>query len=94
MGYRTKLLASCFTVAVWCPVEAQTDANAGPEVSTEPASVEGKQEVSDPSIELLEFLGQWVTDEGQWIDPNDLAVEEFALLLDAAITEEKQDDEN
>ena len=25
-----------------------------------------------PSDELLDFLGQWETDKGQWIDPGDL----------------------
>ncbi len=27
---------------------------------------------SMPSLELLEFLGDWETENGQWIDPQDL----------------------
>ena len=87
-------LVTCFSFAVWLPTVAQTNANTGPVISTEPVANEVEQEMLEPSIELLEFLGQWVTDEGQWIDPNDLASEEFAQLLEAALTEEKQDDDN
>ena len=25
-----------------------------------------------PSLELLEFLGDWETDDGEWIDPEEL----------------------
>jgi len=35
-----------------------------------------------PSIEFLEFLGQWETDDGEWMAPEELANEEFALLLE------------
>jgi hypothetical protein len=38
-----------------------------------------------PSLELLEFLGQWETDDGEWIAPEDLADAEFGLLLDASL---------
>lgn len=37
-----------------------------------------------PSIEFLEFLGQWETEDGEWIAPEELANEEFAQLLEAA----------
>ncbi len=30
-----------------------------------------------PSLELLEFLGDWETDDGEWIDPEEL--EQIAL---------------
>lgn len=33
-------------------------------------SSEPEQEL--PSDELLDFLGQWETDKGQWIDPGNL----------------------
>lgn len=32
-------------------------------------------------IGFLEFLGQWETDDGQWIAPEDLADENFAALI-------------
>ncbi len=37
-----------------------------------------------PDLELIEFLGQWETDDGEWIDPNSLAGNEFAGLLNAS----------
>lgn len=33
-------------------------------------------------IALLEFLGQWETDDGEWIAPSDLADETFVELID------------
>jgi len=41
-----------------------------------------------PDLEFLEFLGQFETDEGEWIDPGSLLAEEFTDLLDAAIATE------
>ena len=38
-----------------------------------------------PDLEFLEFLGQFETDEGEWIDPGSLMAEEFTDLLDAAM---------
>ena len=35
-----------------------------------------------PSVEFLEFLGEWQTDEGEWIDPEELDDEDFANKLD------------
>lgn len=36
-----------------------------------------------PDLEFLEFLGQFETDSGQWIDPGSLLTEEFGGLIDA-----------
>lgn len=33
-----------------------------------------------PSIDFLEFLGDWETDDGEWIDPEELENEAFANL--------------
>ncbi|MEX2131729.1 MAG: hypothetical protein WD772_09590 [Pseudohongiellaceae bacterium] len=38
-----------------------------------------------PSLEFLEFLGQWETDEGEWLPPEQLIEGEFVQLLDAAL---------
>lgn len=45
-----------------------------------------KDEVESPSMELLEFLGNWETEGGEWIDPT---------LLDPTTqsNEEKKDNE-
>ena len=37
----------------------------------------GSEESEIPSLELLEFLGDWETDDGEWIDPEEL--EQIAL---------------
>jgi hypothetical protein len=45
------------------------------------------QEIIQPDPALIEFLGSFATDDGQWIDPDSLLEPEFAALLDqAAIT--------
>ncbi len=54
---------------------------------TEPSA----QQEQGPSLELLEFLGQWETDDGEWIAPQDLADAEFGLLLDASLEIEPED---
>lgn len=41
-------------------------------------------ENAQPDLEFLEFLGQFETDDGQWIDPGSLLADEFEDLLDAA----------
>ena len=43
------------------------------------AETEGNEEA--PTLELLEFLGEWETSDGQWIDPAVLEDEDFANLL-------------
>lgn len=37
-----------------------------------------------PDLELLEFLGSFATDEGEWIAPDSLLDNEFPAFLDAA----------
>ena len=37
-----------------------------------------------PDLELLEFIGQWETDDGDWISPDQLQSGEFGQLLEAA----------
>jgi hypothetical protein len=38
-----------------------------------------------PSLEFLEFLGDWETDDGEWIDPEELE--------QISITEQEYDDD-
>ena len=37
-----------------------------------------------PDIELLEFLGSFETDNGEWVEPGSLLTEEFVDLLNLA----------
>ncbi len=48
-------------IAGAAPALAQDDASA--------AAEEDPPQASAPSLELLEFLGEWETDAGHWIDP-------------------------
>ncbi len=38
-----------------------------------------------PPLELLEFLGQWETDDGEWIDPQELENPELVNLLESVM---------
>ncbi len=35
-----------------------------------------------PSMAFLEFIGEWETDEGEWVDPLDLEREETGKLIE------------
>jgi hypothetical protein len=49
-----------------------------PALAQEPGPADAAQEnIETPSIEFLEFLGDWETDDGEWIDPEEL--EQIAL---------------
>lgn len=43
-----------------------------------------------PSIEFLEFLGEWETEEGDWIDPVELEDEEIGKLIE--VTNESENE--
>ena len=44
-----------------------------PALAQEPGQVGTSRENSEtPSLEFLEFLGDWETDDGEWIDPEEL----------------------
>ena len=51
-----------------------------------PVNTELADEDTDaPSMELLEFLGSWETDDGEWVDP--------ALLDDTLLPDQESSDE-
>lgn len=43
-----------------------------------------------PSLELLQFLGEWETSDGEWLDPIEL-LEEIEAEQSTAQTEEQSD---
>jgi hypothetical protein len=57
----------------------------GAEISGKEAAVH-ENEANMPSMELLEFLGSWETDAGEWIDP---ALVEQMPLPDRETSDEK-----
>lgn len=44
-----------------------------------------------PVLDFIEFLGEWETEEGEWIDPNEFETEDYAELESEG--PEAQDDE-
>ena len=46
-----------------------------------------------PSMDFLEFLGEWETEQGEWIDPLELEDEEIGKLIETTI-EVNADNEN
>tara|TARA_R100001377_G_C3187017_1_gene108995 strand:+ start:450 stop:734 length:285 start_codon:yes stop_codon:yes gene_type:complete len=59
------------------PMQAEASEILAPEA--EPASDESELEVD---LAFIEFLGQWETDDGEWIAPSDLADEAFVELIE------------
>ncbi len=43
-----------------------------------------ESELLEPDLELLEFLGSFETDEGEWIPPENFLTEDFQELLNLA----------
>jgi hypothetical protein len=78
--YRTVLLA-----AAWMPCNvfpAQLE-EATPLVNeAEPAPVPADNVEAGVDLALIEFLGQWETDDGEWLAPSDLADEAFVELIE------------
>lgn len=55
------------------------------------SSISAEEQSNDetmPSIEFLEFLGEWETEQGEWIDPVELESEEFGTLIETTIEDE------
>ena len=44
----------------------------------------------NPTIEFLEFLGEWETEAGEWIDPIDLEDDEIGSLIETVIEAENE----
>ena len=76
-----RLLAACLLglIATTQGAENETKAETEPQL---------------PDLEFLEFLGQFETDEGEWIAPGSLMAEEFELLLEATIRASKNEHPN
>lgn len=76
---RLFLAAGMFAASTSCiamATQSEEIAAAGSDVI---AAVADEAEVD---IGLIEFLGQWETDDGEWIAPSDLADETFVELIE------------
>ena len=45
-------------------------------------AMEENEDNEIPSLEMLEFLGEWETYEGEWIDPGELEDDSFDQLIE------------
>ncbi|MFK7864768.1 MAG: hypothetical protein AB8B95_11145 [Pseudohongiellaceae bacterium] len=55
------------------------------------AAEDASTDIEMPDLELLEFLGQFATDEGEWLDPDSLLSDEFGELLEDAIEQQQRE---
>ena len=66
-------------------VMATPSLSKGADPSQPQNSVAADEVAAPPSMELLEFLGEWETDDGEWLDPTKL---DLMLLLDQEYSDE------
>ena len=60
-----------------------------PALAQEPGQVrESIENAETPSLEFLEFLGDWETDDGEWIDPEEM--EHIAITDQEQMNEDEQ----
>lgn len=57
-----------------------------------PAGTEYEQPPPAPTVELLEFLAEWETDQGTWAGPARFEDDSFDQLYDPDSIENEQDD--
>ena len=69
------LVLALLILAVW------TAGSLGQDQQQHPTTVVYDDDASMPSMELLEFLGEWETEDGEWIDP---------ILLDEMLSPERE----
>jgi hypothetical protein len=76
---------SVFLAAVWMPFSAfpaQIEKAAPLSNEAELAPVPADSAEAEVDLALIEFLGQWETDDGEWLAPSDLADEAFVELIE------------
>jgi hypothetical protein len=88
MACRTEAALRALVLMLALPGGGMAVAQGTPPAPEGVAAQQPPQSEQGPSLELLEFLGQWETDNGEWIAPEDLADAEFGLLLDASLETE------
>ena len=79
-------LRRCFRAAAFLTVCLSCTALAKQSEQADVSAVEPTPvlvDEADVDLALIEFLGQWETDDGEWIAPSDLADETFVELIEA-----------
>jgi len=86
MRVRPYLIGTVFILTILIsPVQAQQME------STQTGKQPQETDPEAPSLEFLEFLGEWETDDGQWIDPEEL---DKMSLPDSEKKNEDEDETN
>lgn len=72
-----------FATVLWAPLNAftmQAEKTEPLDNGTEAKAVDSVEDEAD--LALIEFLGQWETDDGEWLAPSELADESFVELIE------------
>jgi hypothetical protein len=73
------LLVGASLAAVPAPAGAQTEGAEAPQPATR---IQTAGDETGPSLELLEFLGEWESGSGEWIDPVEVQSPDWPPLSD------------
>ncbi len=49
------------------------------------------ESAAPPDAEFLEFLGEWQTDEGEWIDPEEMEDEYLAGQVETMVMDDEHE---
>ncbi|GJL77368.1 MAG: hypothetical protein NPINA01_03570 [Nitrospinaceae bacterium] len=85
MRVRPCILGSVFVLTI-----LTASGKAQPPEPGEAIESQRKKAQEIPSLEFLEFLGEWETEDGRWIDPEELE----KMSLPEPKREKDEDDEN
>ncbi len=55
-----------------------------------PTKADNYTDATRPSLEFLEFLGEWETKSGDWIDPESFEDKDFVKLMNITDEENRQ----
>mgnify|MGYP000128961095 FL=1 len=53
-----------------------------------------EQDNGAPSLDLLEFLGEWESSDGEWLDPAEFEDNDFAKLIESTESDSSAEDQN
>ena len=90
MGWRAPglgwLLVATFLAGPWAPASAQTASAGGSETDLEATAADD----IGVSMEFLDFLGEWESGDGAWVDPTEVQSADWPIMSnDSADTSDK-----
>ena len=78
--FRSVLLAAAWVPFSAFPAQLEKAPPLSNELELAPVPADGAE--AEVDLALIEFLGQWETDDGEWLAPSDLADEAFVELIE------------